>query len=144
MEEKSFFQIYKETMTINYSNFEGRARRREYWGFVLINILVYMGLGFVLGFLAVSKVDALLYIGIGIIGVYLLATFIPSLAIAIRRLHDTNKSGWFYLIVLIPYIGSFVLLIFFCIEGTRGPNNYGLDPKDPITNEIEEIGQEIL
>lgn len=144
MEEKNFIQIYKETMTINFSNFEGRARRREYWGFALINLLVLVGLAFILGIFAVAKVDALFYVGIGIIGIYVLATIIPSIALSVRRLHDTNKSGWFYLISFIPYIGSFVLLVFFCIEGTRGPNNYGLDPKDSITNEIEEIGQEIL
>lgn len=71
-----------------------------------------------------------------------LGTFIPSLAAAVRRLHDTNRSGWFYLIGLIPLIGSILLLVWFCTEGTHGDNEYGPDPKG--SNEISNIGKDEL
>ena len=73
--------------------------------------------------------------------IYVLAVFIPSLAVAVRRLHDVGKSGWFYLISLIPLIGGIWLLILFVTEGDKGPNQYGPDPKAPNSEEINEIGQ---
>ena len=70
-----------------------------------------------------------------------LATFIPGLAVGIRRLHDVGKSGWFYLIIFIPIIGIIWLLILFFTEGTQGPNQYGPDPKGN-HSEIDQIGQQ--
>lgn len=61
--------------------------------------------------------------------VVLAAMFIPSLAVQVRRFHDQDKSGWFVLLALIPFVGGLVLLVFNCLEGTRGPNRYGPDPK---------------
>jgi uncharacterized membrane protein YhaH (DUF805 family) len=63
--------------------------------------------------------------------ILILGTIIPSIAVGIRRLHDTDKSGWWLLIALIPLIGGLVLLFFFVSDGTSGPNQYGPDPKDP-------------
>jgi uncharacterized membrane protein YhaH (DUF805 family) len=60
---------------------------------------------------------------------YLLATFLPSLAVTVRRLHDTGRSGWWWLIAFVPVIGAVVLIVFMCLEGTHGPNAYGPDPK---------------
>ena len=82
---------------------------------------------------------ALDFTGIIIVGIYALAVFVPSLAVAVRRLHDINKSGWFYFVSLIPLIGGIWLFILLCTEGTQGPNQYGDDPKRPY-EDMNEIG----
>ena len=145
MEEKNFFDIYKDAMTKNFSNFEGRARRREYWGFTLINILIIAGYAIFIGILmGIFENTAAIFIGYLFmlpLVLYVLAMIIPSLAITVRRLHDTNKSGWWWLIRFIPF-GGFILLIFLVSEGDRGVNLYGLDPKqNNLQNEISEIGE---
>jgi uncharacterized membrane protein YhaH (DUF805 family) len=105
----------------NYADFSDRARRMEYWSFTLVNFLI----GFALAMLR--------FRGSGFIGVialvYSLAMIIPSLSVTVRRLHDTDRSGWWLLIALIPLIGELVLLVFMFLEGTPGPNRYGPDPK---------------
>lgn len=124
---KSLFEYYKECFTLNYANFNGRARRSEYWGFVLFNILVSMGIGFVLGALSIlldmPNLGGLLYI-------YTLASFLPALAVGVRRLHDIGKSGWYYLVGLIPLLGTIVLIYWFCQEGQAFENEYGPNPKE--------------
>lgn len=129
---------YLKVVRDNYANFEGRARRQEYWMFVLFNFIFIIAIALVSGVLS-SLLDTpgfmLLYI------IYVLAVFIPSLAVAVRRLHDVGKSGWFYLISLIPLIGGIWLLILFATEGDKGSNQYGPDPKAPNAEEINEIGQ---
>jgi uncharacterized membrane protein YhaH (DUF805 family) len=119
-----------------YAEFNGRSRRKEYWMFVLFQMIfaiVAMLLDNVLGLASES-------IGYGpIYGVFALAMFLPGLAVSVRRLHDVNKSGWMMLIALIPLIGAIWLLVLFVTEGTRGPNKYGLDPKNP-ENELDQIG----
>ncbi|HHR6081237.1 TPA: DUF805 domain-containing protein [Providencia alcalifaciens] len=122
---------YLEVIKNNYANFEGRARRKEYWMFTLVNMIIIM----VLYALIIASVD---YTtgemgGLGMIagillGIYALATIVPSIAVSVRRLHDTEKSGWWYLISFIPF-GAFVLLVFMCLEGTKGDNRFGTDPK---------------
>ncbi len=125
-----------------YAVFEGRARRSEYWLFVLFQFIVLIGaiiIGVVLD-KAIGGGDSqvgpygmftvLLYM------VVVLGLFIPSLAVAVRRLHDSDKSGWLYLIAFIPF-GGIVLLVFFCLDGTHGPNKYGPDPKAPATATAE-------
>ncbi len=72
--------------------------------------------------------------------IYAAGVFLPSLAVAIRRLHDQGKSGWFYLVGLIPFIGGIWLIILLATEGDRGPNEYGADPKGNNDSEINEIG----
>ncbi|WP_343204225.1 DUF805 domain-containing protein [Xanthomonas campestris] len=64
-----------------------------------------------------------------VIVIVALALIVPSIAVTVRRLHDQNKSGWFYLISLVPYVGGFVVLVFMCLEGTPGPSQYGESPK---------------
>lgn len=134
------FEWYKEVVFENYANFRGRARRSEFWYFNLIHISIMILLVFIGGILSGGNEPNNFFIAI--FGLYLLATFIPSLAVTIRRLHDVNISGWFYLINIIPYLGAFILFIFACINGTVGTNNYGPDPKKPI-DEIDEIGQQV-
>lgn len=99
----------------SYANFKGRARRSEYWYFVLINTLVSTALSFVDGLLMPT--------GSGFLSLaYTLAVLVPSIAVCIRRMHDVGKSGWF---ALIP-IYNFILAI---TEGTKGANEHGSDPK---------------
>ncbi|OZM56446.1 hypothetical protein CIB95_11770 [Lottiidibacillus patelloidae] len=103
----------------NYVNFSGRARRKEYWMFVLFNMIV----AFVLGF-----IDGILF-EVGLLGnLYLLAVLLPSLAVSVRRLHDTGRSGWWLLISLIPLIGGIILLFFLC-EDSKDANQFGPNPK---------------
>jgi uncharacterized membrane protein YhaH (DUF805 family) len=119
-----------------YADFNGRARRTEFWMFVLINTLISIALGIVdaaMGTATVYGDGAMYSFSPGILGgLYGLAVLIPSLAVTVRRLHDTDRSGWWILIGLIPLVGSIVLLVFTCLEGTRGPNAYGMDPKQPV------------
>lgn len=112
-----------------YADFSGRARRREFWSFALVNVAIAAALWVVAGIL--GKVIGLLG-GLVMLVYYLytLAVLVPSLAVGVRRLHDTGKSGWFLLVALIPILGAFALLYFYTVEGDDGPNTYGPDPKD--------------
>ncbi len=103
----------------NYAVFEGRARRKEYWMFFLVNILISIA------FQVVDGVLGTVFLGI----IYSLAVFVPSLAVGVRRLHDVDKSGWWLLLVLIPVVGVLVLIYFAATEGTQGSNQYGSSPK---------------
>ena len=103
----------------NYANFEGRARRMEYWMFVLINFFITIGIGLISGLLGFGE-----FLGT----LYGLAIFIPSLAVSVRRLHDSGRTGWWILLFLIPVLGTIILIIFFCFEGEKGSNQYGPDP----------------
>lgn len=79
-------------------------------------------------------------IGYILFALYSFATLLPGLGVVVRRLHDVGKSGWFYFIALIPFVGGIWLLVLFCTEGDQGPNQYGSDPKNQI-EEINEIGK---
>jgi uncharacterized membrane protein YhaH (DUF805 family) len=120
-----------------YAEFSGRSRRREYWLFVLFNWIVALLFGAVLGiamlflYLADASEDTMMltcFIMAVPYALYSLWVIIPGLALSIRRLHDLDKSGWALLIGLIPLVGGILLLIWYCTEGTRGPNLYGPDP----------------
>ncbi len=109
-----------------YADFSGRARRKEYWFFVLFNIIVSILLAIVDVMLGLHAATT----GIGILsGLYSLAVIIPSIAVSVRRLHDINRTGWWVLIAFVPFIGALVLLVMALIAGTRGANDYGPDPK---------------
>jgi uncharacterized membrane protein YhaH (DUF805 family) len=119
-----------------YVDFSGRARRTEYWMFTLFNAIIEIVLGFVdraLGFGSFSSNTSggvAFSASVGLLGgLYALAVLLPSLGVSVRRLHDTDRSGWWLLIGLIPFIGGIVLLVFFVLAGTRGPNRHGPDPK---------------
>jgi len=108
-----------------YATFEGRASRSEYWYFFLFSgllQLVFIGLAFVMPILA-PAVNILIII-------YAFAVMLPSLAVGVRRLHDIGKSGWWYLIILIPIIGAIVLFIFAVLDSVPGSNIYGSNPKN--------------
>ena len=110
-----------------YADFSGRARRKEYWMFVLFNMIfaiVAMILDNVLGI-------AMEGIGYGpLYGLYALAMLIPGLAVAVRRLHDVGKSGWMTLIAFIPLIGSIWLIVLMVTDSNAGENQYGQNPKE--------------
>ncbi len=110
---------------MKYADFSGRAPRAEYWWFYLLIIV---------GYAITMILDSMLGLGgsVGPYGILLvvfgLAILVPSLAAGVRRLHDTDRSGWWMLIGLIPLIGAIVLLVFFVGQGTTGPNQFGEDP----------------
>lgn len=109
-----------------YAVFNGRARRQEYWMFFLFNLIISMVLAYV-----DSKTGSFNpEVGIGTLGtIYGLAILLPAIGVSIRRLHDTDRSGWWLLIGLIPLIGAIVLIIFFVLDSTAGSNEYGPNPK---------------
>jgi uncharacterized membrane protein YhaH (DUF805 family) len=100
--------------------FTGRSRRQEFWMFVLINAIIMIGL---------TVIETVVG-GPGILGtLYSLAVLVPSLAVGARRLHDTNRSGWWQLIGFVPLIGLIVLIVFFVADSQPGSNQYGPNPK---------------
>ncbi|HAO06418.1 MULTISPECIES: DUF805 domain-containing protein [Chryseobacterium] len=121
-----------------YADFNGRARRTEYWMYLLFNLIfavIAAVLDNILGLKFTPEIPyGYLYL------LYALVTFLPGLAVSVRRLHDVDKSGWFLFISLIPIIGGIWLLVLYATEGTQGRNKYGDDPKGNY-NEINEIGQ---
>ena|SRR6218665_466777 len=121
---------WKKVVFQNYANFTGRARRAEYWYFVLGQICIVLPLYILLLTGMPDETEAVINIYLSVIGLIFLATFIPALAVTVRRLHDTNKTGWYYFIVLIPF-GSILLLIWMFAEGNPFRNQYGEDPKAP-------------
>ena len=121
---------YLKVMRDNYANFSGRARRKEYWMFVLVQAIVMIGLMILDSVLGLDFELQGISLGYGylyLIG--LIVHFIPSLAVLVRRLHDVGKSGWFYFIFLIPIIGIIWLLILYCTEGQKEDNKWGPNPK---------------
>lgn len=109
-----------------YADFTGRARRKEYWFFVLFYLIIVIVLGIIDGMIGTTMQGA----GIGILTcIYMLAMFLPGLAVTVRRLHDTGRSGWWVLINLVPLIGAIVLLVFLFSDSQPGTNEYGPSPK---------------
>ncbi len=104
-----------------YADFSGRARRREYWMFVLINFLIASGL---------TVLGMVIHPAMALYVLYLIAMFIPSLAVGFRRLHDTGRSAWWFLILLVPFIGAIVFLVWLCQDGKPGGNQWGPNPKE--------------
>jgi len=115
-----------------YADFNGRSRRKEYWMFTLLNFIVaivlyalmFMGMDYETG-----QPGTLGMLAMGLLGIYFLAILIPSIAVQVRRFHDQDKSGWFVLLAFIPFVGGLIVIVFMCLEGTRGPNRFGEDPK---------------
>lgn len=138
-------EMYKKVVFENYTNFNGRAQRSEYWYFVLTNLCILISLlviGGIIGALFSSENGAVggALFGYMIYALYSLVIMIPGFAVFARRMHDVDKSGWIFLIAFLPF-GAIVLVVFLCTEGTRGVNKYGEDPKK-IIEEINEIGKE--
>ena len=113
-----------------YADFSGRASRPEYWWFALFTVLVYAAL-FVLASAVGTASDALAGLVALLLFAAILGLILPSIAAAVRRLHDTGRSGWWYLIGLVPYVGGLVLIVLLALEGTPGANQYGFAPGAP-------------
>lgn len=112
-----------------YAVFNGRARRKEYWYFVLFYFI--FAYAFVITALAIGTVVSGAGEGVRIlVGLYGLAMFVPSLAVSVRRLHDIDRSGWWLLLQLIPLVGSIVLLVWAAQDSSSGENRFGPNPKD--------------
>jgi uncharacterized membrane protein YhaH (DUF805 family) len=111
----------------HYADFSGRASRSEYWLFALVFVIIYLVCfaldynAFWSGQMTIMPLSTVAY----------LVHFIPGLAVLVRRLHDTDRSGWWMLLGLVPVIGSVWLLVLLCSEGTYGPNEYGPNPNVP-------------
>ena len=116
MKNMGFADAVKSVVVENYANFNGRARRSEYWYYTLASFIA----GFICGLLSIPFIAPLLS----------LVLFIPGLAVSVRRLHDIGKSGWMYLLILIPLVGAIILLIWFCQDSQPGENKWGANPKE--------------
>jgi uncharacterized membrane protein YhaH (DUF805 family) len=107
-----------------YVEFSGRARRKEFWMFLLISVAIWLVLLIIDNLIGTGSRNGGL-----LSGLYSLAVLLPGLGLVWRRLHDTNRSGWWILIGLIPIAGPIILLVFYATEGEAGDNQYGPDPK---------------
>jgi len=104
-----------------YATFTGRARRPEYWYWVLFGVLVAIAAAILDG--AIFDTTSSVFTGLSS-----LALLLPNLAVTVRRLHDIDRSGWWMFILLLPLIGAIVMFVFMCLRGTPGPNRFGQDP----------------
>ncbi len=103
-----------------YADFHGRARRKEYWMFLLFNLSIAFVMVFIEGMLGTK----------GMLGlIYSLMLLVPGFSVTTRRLHDVDKSGWWSLIALIPLLGALILTYYLACQGTNGSNRFGPDPK---------------
>ena len=120
----------------NYATFSGRARRKEYWMFFLISALISIVLtllDILLGTYSVEYEAGLFS------GLYSLLILLPSIAVVVRRLHDTDRSGWWILISLIPLIGVIVLFVFMCLDSQPGTNRFGVNPKEAASQTLPAV-----
>ncbi len=111
-----YFEVLKK-----YAVFSGRARRKEYWFFTIFNVIIY---------LVIYLVELLVGVSGILVGLYSLVVAIPGLAVLVRRLHDTNRSGWWFFISFIPLIGGIILIVFTVQDSQPNENQYGPNPKD--------------
>ncbi|RKU01881.1 DUF805 domain-containing protein [Burkholderia sp. Nafp2/4-1b] len=109
-----------------YAKFDGRARRAEYWYFALLTGIVSIACQVLAAIGRDTGAISLLVLIVAMVAS--LALVLPSLAVTVRRLHDTGRSGWFLLIAFIPIVGGILLLVWMCSRGTDGPNRFGTDP----------------
>jgi uncharacterized membrane protein YhaH (DUF805 family) len=119
-----YLKCFKE-----YATFSGRARRSEYWYFTLFHLIITFALIFL------TAMIELPFLGM----IYVFAALIPNIAVLVRRLHDTNRSGWYYFIALIPLVGSIILIVFLCEDSHPQTNKWGPNPKNPAVAEADII-----
>jgi uncharacterized membrane protein YhaH (DUF805 family) len=110
-----------------YAEFTGRSRRKEYWMFVLLSIGIYIVASILDGIAGLNRTIAGTYGPITLL--VALGLLVPTLAVSIRRLHDSDRSGWWLLLGLVPLVGEIIVLVFMVLKGTRGANRFGADPK---------------
>lgn len=112
----------KICLTEKYCDFNGRARRSEYWWFCLCNFVLSYVVNLIGGLFSPT-------VGLVLTGIVALGLLLPGLGVCVRRLHDIGKSGWLVLLALIPLVGAIILIVWFCKDSDRGPNAYGPSPK---------------
>ena len=117
-----------------YADFSGRSRRKEYWSYLLGVVVIAIIIGIIEGAAGLSGMVGGIYGPLT--ALFFLGIIVPSIAVQIRRFHDQDKSGWFVLIGLIPILGGLIVLVFMFLEGTKGPNRFGPDPKDEAATEV--------
>ncbi|RPF21049.1 DUF805 domain-containing protein [Myceligenerans xiligouense] len=131
------------TVLSKYADFNGRARRSEYWWYMLAYMVVVLVLEAIFIFPALGQMTAaqtenpgavaemppMMVVGYVLILIVALGLLLPSLAVTIRRLHDSDKSGFFFLLGFIPFVGGIIVFVFTLLPGTPGPNRFGPDPK---------------
>ena len=131
------FQQAVQSVFSNYAKFRGRAARSEFWWFQLFIVLGGI-VAAVLDLLANSNVLS----GEPLATLFYLVTIIPDLAVSVRRLHDTDSSGWWLLLGLVPLIGMIVLIVWWCLEGSKGYNRFGADPLQPALTRLAASSRE--
>jgi uncharacterized membrane protein YhaH (DUF805 family) len=117
-----------------YADFSGRARRKEFWLYYLclmVATIIVTIFDMVVGTYDYQYSVGLFYV------IFSLGVFIPTLAVSVRRLHDTDRRGWWYLLIFIPILGGLALLVLFCLNGTEGPNRFGPDPKTETVEDLQ-------
>ncbi|HEX3809931.1 MAG TPA: DUF805 domain-containing protein [Rhizomicrobium sp.] len=117
MEAINWFQT---VVTKHYVDFQGRARRAEYWWYTLVYIVIYVILAIIQNILGTGAI---------LTGILSLALLLPSLGVSFRRMHDIDRSAWWLLLAFIPLIGAIILIYWFAQPGTAGSNQFGSDPK---------------
>jgi len=115
----AFKQYYVEVLKQQYADFNGRARRRNFWMFFLFNSIIAVVIAAITGAIGITFISS----------IYALAVLVPGIAIAVRRLHDVGKSGWWLLISLIPIVGIW-LIVLLCTDSQAGENEWGANPKE--------------
>ena len=126
-----YFEVLKK-----YAVFSGRARRKEYWMFALFNLIICIVLGVIEAIAGIAPEGDQSVLA----GIYSLAVLIPAIAVSVRRLHDTNHSGPWLLIALVPLIGPIILLVFMVQDSQQGDNQYGPNPKGIIYDPTPHLG----
>jgi uncharacterized membrane protein YhaH (DUF805 family) len=117
-------EAWKKVVLENYAVFEGRANRAEFWWFVLANIVISIALTIL------ARISTLF---IALQFIYAIGVIVPGLAVAVRRLHDTGRSGWWYFIGLVPLVGVIILVVFLASESVHADNEYGRRPPPGVT-----------
>lgn len=118
-----YFEVLRK-----YATFEGRARRKEYWMFALVNAIICVVLSIIATIMMRGSPRSAI-IAYVVILAYCLLILLPSLAVMVRRLHDTDRSGWWFWIQLVPLVGGIILFVFTVLDSTPGTNQYGPSPK---------------
>lgn len=129
----NFIEAVKSVYS-NYVNFQGRARRSEYWWWYLFYLIVYIIL---------AVIDSMIFGQPAVLaGLFALGSIIPAIAVGVRRLHDTGRSGWWLLIALIPLVGAIVLIVFYVMDSQPGVNKYGPNPKGIVAAAADAVSGE--
>jgi uncharacterized membrane protein YhaH (DUF805 family) len=145
-EDYNLFDWWKKAIIANYANFTGRARRKEYWMTTLANFIIILPIYilFIFSSLQMSETgepSILFWITYAIFMLFALALMIPSIALVVRRLHDVGKSGWFYLLGIIPFVNFYVLYLVWIADSQNGENKWGPNPKGiGNQNNLNQIG----